>query len=792
MAGIRKTSTTLKFLKPSSWWGAMWREGLPLGNGITGANVYGGALAETVMLSSALSLWQGNIGVLPDISDKLKSLRKLLDDGKYTEAEKLYPDALINKNYRPTPAVPLPVCDFKINTDIKKPIKEYNRLLNMENGEATVSYKEGNTKYQRSMFVSRAKDLIIMEIKKSGSDSITANFSFDLHDKKCAMTSDGIYTKLPQAITTKYEPHFMYFSARKDNGMDFGAVARITYYGGSSKINTDSITVKGANNILIIIKLFTESQREREWKNLKTSLVQNKLNYDKMLKEHSHIHSKLFKTAELNLNSENNELCCEELLQNSYNDNLNNALLEKLWSFGRYLAISCCNDEGNLLANPYGLWCGDYKGIYSYPEFNGKTQNFYRIMFENNLCDLVLPLFNYFENCINDLKKNAQRLYNCKGYFIPAVTAPETGLLGSCNAKDVYFIGAAADIACMFYEYYCYTKDKKFLKTRAMPFMKEVAVFYEDFLKLGDDGFYTIYPSYLPENCPSNLYQKENGFTINVAKNSEMDFAVIEQLLKNLLNGSDECGLYKDEKTKWKDMLTKIPKTKISSSSFVYQYNTAEYAENFDIGNGYSLYKAYPFGSVNDIETKKAYINSVKRRIAEGGSTLKCHTISYLAMVCSRLFDTDTTIELINRIIKSCVMDNMVTADNDWRNMGYTDNFDWASYQMYGNTMLCGAITSIFAFSDENNIFVLPCKKQFLSGNIKGLLTKCGCELNINWDKKSINLNIKAKNNCKINICLPAYCKKITKGPVTVFDENKIINNVELLSGKVVSFVIKT
>ncbi len=167
-----KPRTTLKFDRPSSWWGALWREGLPIGNGLSGASVYGGAAEETAMLTSALSVWQGNIGVLPDISDKLKEVRKLLDEGKYSQAEKVYTDALINKNYRPQPSVPLPVCDFKVKMNLTKPVKEYTRALNTENGEAVVSYREGGTKYERAMFVSRVNDFIVYEITKSGGDTI--------------------------------------------------------------------------------------------------------------------------------------------------------------------------------------------------------------------------------------------------------------------------------------------------------------------------------------------------------------------------------------------------------------------------------------------------------------------------------------------------------------------------------------------------------------------------------------------------------------------------------------------
>ena len=800
MAIMRKIKTVLRFEKPSSWWGALWREGLPLGNGMTGACVLGGAGKDTIMLTSASSFWQGNISVLPDISDKIKEVRKLIDGGKYRQAENIYKDALIAKNYRPQVSVPLPICDFKISMSLSKPAKDYMRVLNMENGEALVSYKDGNTKFERSMFVSRADDLFIMEITKSGNENINADLSFDMHDRDCNRTQNRIFSKLPEAMMTKYEPFFMYYSARKDNGTEFGAVARISFYGGTQEVNAGCLKIKGANKILVIIKVFAESQREKEWKDIKALLSLNKSGYDKMLKEHAALHTKLMNTCELDLNSNQRDLSVDDLLKSCNNQNASSALLEKLWYFGRYLFISSAREQGSIIVNPYGLWCGDYKAVSSCPNFNGETQNLYRFAYDNNLCNLLLPMFDYFEGVLSDLKKNAQRLFNCKGIFIPAKVTTGTGLLGSCDAKDIFNIAGACTIAAMFYDYYCYTGDKKFLKDRVMPFLKETANFFEDFLKTDIDGLYISYPSYSPEGCPDNLYEQETDSKICIAKNCELDFSALRQVLTNLIDGCIVTGLYKEEIEKWKTMLTKIPKPKISNSSalaFVNEYNTIDLTENFKTGYAFGLYGAYPALNINGMsesEIKKAYLNSAKRRVTEGISTLKGHTISYLANICSRLFDTDTALELINHHIKTCVTENLVTADNDWRSMGATDSDPWATYQINGNTSLNSAITSLFVFSSSEDIYILPSGQQFKNGSLNGVQTRCGCEVCLDWDfkKNKITFSLKAKKACKINVVLPDCCKKILKGSVNVLEFGRVIKNIELSGGKPVVFEIKT
>ena len=74
MVGIRKPKTALKFEKPAGWWGALWREALPAGNGLIGAAVYGNVEDETIMLSHGNLSWQGYIGVLPDVAERLKDV----------------------------------------------------------------------------------------------------------------------------------------------------------------------------------------------------------------------------------------------------------------------------------------------------------------------------------------------------------------------------------------------------------------------------------------------------------------------------------------------------------------------------------------------------------------------------------------------------------------------------------------------------------------------------------------------------------------------------------------------
>ncbi|MDE7108167.1 MAG: glycoside hydrolase family 95 protein, partial [Clostridiales bacterium] len=115
MAVARKPKNTLKFSQPSSWWGSRWREGLPIGNGVIGADCYGGAASDVLMITHGDLWWQGKDSALQDVSDKVPNVRKKIAEGDFLGAEKILSTELIRKGYRPQLSYPLPLCDFVID-----------------------------------------------------------------------------------------------------------------------------------------------------------------------------------------------------------------------------------------------------------------------------------------------------------------------------------------------------------------------------------------------------------------------------------------------------------------------------------------------------------------------------------------------------------------------------------------------------------------------------------------------------------------------------------------------------
>lgn len=790
MISIRKPKNALIMLRPSSWWGSQWRTALPLGNGVVGASVLGGAAEDAVMITHADLWWQGRDSVLQDVADKIKDVRKALDLRDPIAAESILSDELIRKNFRPQVAYPLPLCDFKISTPLDKTAKEYARILNMETGEATVTYKDGATRFERSCFVSRARNLIAYEMTRAGQASINVEFSFDVHEKFNARTPTAI-SATPEGVSVRTENYFLYYSARSSDGSEFGAVAKINFFGGKQTVTDNSIIVKGAEKVLVLIEPFVGTPREKAFKNARLSLAENKLSYDKLLKEHVAIHSRLFLDTEFDLDADGRDTPIDELLIKAYSTGTVPAsLTEKLWAFGRYLFLTGTSPSSRPLA-PYGLWCGDYKGHDAQIDAVTNLQNSYSFANSSNFGDFMESVFHLYESVFDDLKKNASRLYGCRGIFVPTVMSPSTGVVGKVENSVVNFTGAAGYIARMFYEYYLYTADLKFLKNRALPFMKEAVTFYEEFFKLRDASFYESSPSYSYGSTAGNLASTGEHY---ICKNATVDFTIARELITNMIEGSEKAGLYKSEIPKWKDMLTKIPPYKINADGTVAEYNDSYYTDNPlspSLPLFYAVYPSYTQGEDSG-EVSKALLNTAKKKYQTARSAMTAPSLAAYANIFARLGDSESAFTAISSMVDGMLMDNLVMADTDWRGMGDGKKDVWTQPSIQANISVTNALQEMIVQSDEFCIRLLPAVPQeFTRGSLAGISTRVGVEITeLNWDigRGTLSVKLKSRRNLKCDIQLPKNARPPKKIDADSFDAEKSrVVGLNLPNGKVVT-----
>ncbi len=755
-----KFADILKFCTPARWWGEKWREGLYLGNGKMGANIYGGASEEKILLNEASLFWRGRTTVVPDVSDRIEETKRRIDEGNFLGAQKVIPDALKQKNFRPQAAYPLPLCELDMIFSQTDVTTDYCRLLDMSKGEATVTYTAGDTKYKRCAFVSRADDVLAYRVTKQGNGTVSVRLCFQLMHRVNSHTYEGL-CDMPEGVSVAYDRQNMFFAARNDdNGTDYGAVAKLHVLGGTVRAEADHVDVINAQSVLILVKTFAVGSREREWNNLKNSLATFKDGYEKMLKAHAALHSKLYQTAAVHI-GKTQDAPIEDLMLQAENGLLPPQLVEKLYQFARYLKVSGTGEDG--LFGPCGLWNGCYKPYRAFRCMSGEQQMTMLFALQGNMYADFEKSFDYFWNNLGDYRNNAQRIFGCRGIAVPVVAAPNTGRLGSTDVFAVHFCGCAAWIANLYYKYCKYSGNVKFLKNRLIPFMKEAAQFYEDLLQRTDKGL-EINPSALPVRIA-------DGYSITdrplVAKNSDLDFALARDMLSNLVEACKNNNV-RGRLAVWQKLLEEFPDKQCGSDGVYREFvNSLISVDYTGISNG-TLYSAYFGEDVNfltDTETKSHYIATADKKRSRAASQ-NSYNMTVLAAVYARLGEADKANLCLTNAVRGCAINNLAFVDKDWRGMGVCGSGVWTPVQLNVNMVFAHAVQQMLMYSHGDVLALFPAfPRSWGKASFEGFVAENGVEASATFDAEKGMLNIKldSKRETSLHLYLPDCVKKVVK-----------------------------
>ncbi|MDE7454854.1 MAG: glycoside hydrolase family 95 protein, partial [Clostridia bacterium] len=698
-----KFSNVLTFCTPARWWGEKWREGLYVGNGKVGANVYGGAAEEKILINDAALAWMGRTTVVPDVSDKIKTARKLIENGEFMNAQAVLPNALEQKNFHPQAEYPLPLCELDMRFVQAETTTNFSRSLDMEKGEANVTYTVLGTTYKRDLFVSRADNVVAYRITKQGGGSISLRIKINLMHRVNARTYEGT-CNMPEGVTVKYDKQFICFGCRnEDNGTDYGVVAKITALGGSVRPEKDYLEIVNAQQVFLLVKTFVNGSREREWNNIKTQLTSMKDPYDKLLKNHVAIHSKLYDTVNVKLGATTDKTI-EDMLLDADSSKMPPQLVEKIYKFSRYLLVAGTADDGNLIS-PVGLWNGCYKPYRAFKCLNGELQTTYLHTLQGNMFANLEKSFDYFEQSMGDYRNNAQRIYGCRGIVVPTIAAPNTGRLGSVDVFAIHFTGCGAWVANFYYKYAKISQNTKFLKMRLIPFMKEVALFYEDYFTRSANGL-EISPSALPMRIADSYKITDRPV---VAKNSMLDFSLARDLLTNLIEACKECGV-KGDTDVWKKLLQDIPEAQLASDGTYKEFvNSIISVDYTGISNG-TLYDAYFGDTVNCLSAEELierYVATADKKRAEPASQ-NSYNMTVLGSVYARLGDGNKANLCLTNAVRGCAINNLVLVDKDWRGMGICGSGVWTPIQLQANMVFANAVQQMLMYSNDDNIVIFP------------------------------------------------------------------------------------
>ena len=393
--------------------------------------------------------------------------------------------------------------------------------------------------------------------------------------------------------------------------------------------------------------------------------------------------------------------------------------------YGRYLlaSSSIC---GELPANLQGKWNDKIDPPWeSDYHFDINIEMNYWMAEASNMPECAEALLHYAECFMPHARKAAHDLYGCRGIWMPLQGDAWCRATPEAHGYAVW-VGAAPWIAQHFWWHYTYRGDLEFLRKRAYPFFREVALFYEDYLVEGADGRMHI----LPSQSPENRFSGTGSWPVSICVSSAMDVQLAYDALGYAVTSARILDVDGRDADRWEDFRNRLPPFRIGSDGRLLEWDR-EMTES-EPGHRHlsHLYGLFPSTLFNPIERPAQYdaaIHSLKTRLEKGGG----HTgwsRAWVACLCARMGDGEGLSEHLNGLIK------------DFATASLLDLHPPRIFQIDGNLGAVAAVLEGLAQSWGGRIHLLRALPPAWSGggSVTGLRVPGGHSLSLSWKEGKV------------------------------------------------------
>lgn len=733
-------SELLWYTKPAE----NWDEALPVGNGRIGGMIFGRVNEELIQLNED-SIWSGGFRKRnnPKAYANLEKMRKLIRDGKTTEAENLCAEAFYGTNENQRHYQPLG--DLHIWQQSDGEVLNYKRSLDISQAVSTTAWQSGGVKYFREVFVSHPDEVMTVVFTSNAKGKI--NFVAAIDGK------DDDYDK-----NEAYDDSTVLFTMT--DGIPYAAAISVSAVGGECGTDANRISVKNADSAMLTIACQT-SFRTGDYE--KTAISQAKKAHrtgaDALLKRHIADYKKLYDrcTFELCDNSGgNSEKPTDERLKLVKEGGRDNKLVEMYFNFSRYLMIAGSR-ENTLPLNLQGIWNKDM-----WPAWGGKytininTEMNYWAAEIQNLSECHMPLFDHIERMRENGRVTAREMYRCKG----TVCHHNTDIWGDTAPQDKWLPGTLwpmgmAWLCLHIYEHYKFTGDREFLAEK-YDTMREAAEFFEDYLIEDGKGRLVTSPSVSPENT----YYTKDGVKGTLCQGPTMDSSILNQLFTAVAESAQILDIDTEFAMKMLELRSRLPEPEVGKYGQI-----MEWAEDYDevepghrhISQLFALYPADIISFHRTPELAKAARATLDRRLSYGGG----HTgwsRAWIINMWARLFDGEKVGENVTALLSNSTSINM---------------FDMhPPFQIDGNFGGGAGIAEALLQSHSGEICFIPAlPKEWESGSVKGMKARGGFEVSFSWAGGKMQ-------TAEIKSLCGNSCTVYSDAPIEIYKDGKPVPNV--------------
>lgn len=763
-----------------------WEEALPLGNGTTGAMVFGRVGKELFQLNDH-TLWSGypDSGNNPKGPEYLPQVRQAIFEGDYNKAAALWKKGLMG----PYTARYLPLGDLMIDFKLKDTsANSYYRDLDLNNAIATVKYKADGINYTRETFISYPGHVMVVRIKADQKNAISFNtgLSSKLRFSVAPKGNDQLILtgKAPKYVAHRaYDPRQIAYDAPGGEGMNFQIDLKVKSAGGTVKANGNNVEVSGADEVTLYLTEATsfngfDKSPGLQGKdpsvaadaNLNKALT---LSYEQLKSAHVIDYQKLFKRVTFNLSSDAAVLKqpTDERLRKFNNNNPDRQLQTLYYQYGRYLLISSSR-PGTPPANLQGIWNNAIQPPWgSNYTTNINTEMNYWLAENTNLAECHQPLFDFIKELSVNGAKTAKINYSINEGWVEHHNSDiwaKTSTVGDydndpkATSRYAAWPMGGAWLSTHLFEHYLFTGDKKFLSKTGYPLMKGAALFMLNWLiKDPKTGYLITNPGTSPENTV-----KIDSKQYEISMATTMDMSIIRELFNDCITSARQLGIDQDFVKRLQTAESRLYPLHIGQYGQLQEW-FQDWDDPKDTHRHIShLFGLFPGKFITAGGTPELAA-AAKQSMIFRGDVSTGWSMAWKVNWWSRLHDGNHAYKILASAF------TYIDPNKKGKISGggtYPNLFDSCPpFQIDGNFGGSAGMTEMLLQSHTGSIELLPALPDaWPSGNISGIKARGNFEVAINWHNNKLTRAVILSNNggnCRVSSPVPIKVLKTAFKP---------------------------
>ncbi len=745
-----------------------WEEALPLGNGLTGAMVFGGISTEQFLLNDN-TLWSGGPtpGNRENGPETLLKVRQAVFEENYEEADRLW-----RGMHGPYSARYLPMGDLFLDFPFSaEEAENYRRSLDLRNALSSVSFSIDGVEYKRESFISHPDQVMVVKLTASDKGKITfdARLTSKLKYDIRVISHDYLVLegKAPGYVAHRNDEPEQVVYEPDGEGMTFEIHLKLIAKGGELNPQKGTIGVKNADEVLLLLSAATsfngfDKSPAFEGKD-PAPIASGKLsaaseyNYDALFERHLDDYRELFDRVELDLGPQEMDLPTDERLLKVNGGHIDNGFTSLYFQYGRYLMISSAR-KGTPPSNLQGIWNPFVQPPWgSNYTININTQMNYWPAENTNLAECHHSLFDFMEGLAVNGAITAKTNYGIGSGWLASHNTDIWAKTSPAGGEDWDPRGAprwscwpmgGAWFCQHLWEHYLHNGDVTFLSEKAWPLMQGSAEFLLNWMVEDQNGYLVTNPSTSPENS-----FKLDGKQIGISMASTMDMSLIRESFSIILQAAKILSISNHFTERVEKAIPRLYPFHIGRLGQLQEWYK-DWDDPEDTHRHIShLYSMHPGNQITPLHTPEL-AKAAKQTLIHRGDFSTGWSMAWKLNWWARLKDGNHAYKMLKDGFtyvgeKTEVRGSEGTSTNLFTNAH-------AAVQVEGNFGGTAGLAEMLVQSHEGFIHLLPALPDELSsGEVKGLVARGGFVIDMAWENgllKTVDIHSRLGGNCRVKV----------------------------------------